>query len=371
MIGAIGVVYGDIGTSPLYALQGGASAREHGMRARRRRTCYGLLSLVFWALIVVVTLKYVVLIMRADNNGEGGILALLALASRGTARERPARAGGWSALGIFGAAMFYGDGMITPAISVLSARRGARGRRRRRCTAFVVPVTLRDPDRGCSRIQRRGTARGGRASSGRSRWSGSWRSRCSGVAQHRAQPGRAGGAQPAPRAALRRATTRAPRFLALGAVVLARHRRRGALRRHGPLRHSGRSASPGSRFVMPALLLNYFGQGALLLARPGGGQEPVLPAGAAVGAAPAGRRSPTCATVIASQAVISGAFSLTRQAIQLGYLPAPRHPAHLRARDRPDLRALHQLDAVRRGRPAGASASGSSEQRWPAPTASR
>src|SRR5262249_9365143 len=138
VVGAIGVVYGDIGTSPLYMLRT-AFTGEHGL-AMTAENVYGVLSVVFWALIIVVTLKYITLIMRADNNGEGGILALTALVSRGIAKQERRR---WwlVGFGIFGAAMFYGDGMITPAISVLSAVEGleiaAPG-----LTHWVVPVTL-------------------------------------------------------------------------------------------------------------------------------------------------------------------------------------------------------------------------------------
>ena len=121
IVGAIGVVYGDIGTSPLYVLR--AAFTGEGALDMTPANVYGVLSVVFWVLVIVVTLKYIMLIMRADNNGEGGILALTALVSRGVARQERRR---WwlVGFGIFGAAMFYGDGMITPAISVLSAVEG-------------------------------------------------------------------------------------------------------------------------------------------------------------------------------------------------------------------------------------------------------
>ena len=138
VVGAIGVVYGDIGTSPLYMLRTAFSGPD-GL-AVNPINVYGVLSVVFWALVIIVTLKYITLIMRADNNGEGGILALTALVSRGVARQERRR---WwlVGFGIFGAAMFYGDGMITPAISVLSAVEGLE------VVApalhpFIVPVTL-------------------------------------------------------------------------------------------------------------------------------------------------------------------------------------------------------------------------------------
>jgi KUP system potassium uptake protein len=138
IVGAIGVVYGDIGTSPLYMLKT-AFGGPHGL-AVTPENVYGILSVVFWALVVVVTLKYIALIMRADNNGEGGILALTALVSRGLAQQGRRR---WwlVGFGIFGAAMFYGDGMITPAISVLSAVEGLEVVTPA-LHPFVVPVTL-------------------------------------------------------------------------------------------------------------------------------------------------------------------------------------------------------------------------------------
>jgi KUP system potassium uptake protein len=153
MVGAIGVVYGDIGTSPLYMLKT-AFHGEHAL-ALTTGNVFGVLSVVFWALVIVVTLKYITLILRADNNGEGGILALTALVSRGLAKQERRR---WwlVGFGIFGAAMFYGDGMITPAISVLSAVEGieiiAPGLHQ-----YIVPVTLCIIV-GLFMIQRRGTA---------------------------------------------------------------------------------------------------------------------------------------------------------------------------------------------------------------------
>src|SRR5512140_2860254 len=157
VLGAIGVVYGDVGTSPLYTMRV-VFTGEHGLPLTQANV-YGLLSIVFWALVIIVTLKYVTLIMRADNRGEGGILALTALVSRGV--EHQSRLRWWLVgLGIFGAAMFYGDGMITPAITVLGAVEGlevmAPG-----LGHFIVPLALAIVI-GLFSIQKRGTASVGR-----------------------------------------------------------------------------------------------------------------------------------------------------------------------------------------------------------------
>jgi KUP system potassium uptake protein len=312
MVGAIGVVYGDIGTSPLYMLKTAFSG-EHAL-ALTTGNVFGVLSVVFWALVIVVTLKYVTLILRADNNGEGGILALTALVSRGLARHERRR---WwlVGFGIFGAAMFYGDGMITPAISVLSAVEGieilAPG-----LHEFVVPITL-VIIAILFLIQRRGTASVG-AFFGPVMCIyfvviallGGWQ-----VVQ---RPGILAAINPvfaveffanAPVAA----------FLSLGAVVLAVT---GTEALYADMGHFGRSPIRRAwlAFVMPALVINYFGQGALLLADPAAVKNPFYLL------APDWALIPlvilaTCATVIASQAVISGAFSLTRAAIQMGYCP--------------------------------------------------
>jgi KUP system potassium uptake protein len=312
MVGAIGVVYGDIGTSPLYTIRevfGGA----HAM-ALTPANVLGLLSLVFWALVIVVTLKYVVLIMRADNNGEGGILTLTALVSRGLERQSTLR--WWMVgFGIFGAAMFFGDAMITPAISVLSAVEGlevvAPG-----LHPFVVPITVLIMI-ALFAIQKHGTGSVGAL----------FGPIC---ALWFVVIAVLGGIQivdnPAVLAALSPhyafyfvVDHPVATFLALGAVVLAVT---GTEALYADMGHFG--ASPIRRawvaFVMPALVLNYFGQGALLLAQPEAIKNPfyllapswfVLPLVVLA----------TCATVIASQAVISGAFSIARQAVQMGYCP--------------------------------------------------
>ena len=312
VIGAIGVVYGDIGTSPLYTLR----EAFHGAHSLPLTSAnvLGVLSVIFWALMIIVTLKYVTLVLRADNRGEGGVLALTALVSRGL-EGQPRRRWWLVGFGIFGAAMFYGDGMITPAISVLSAVEGlevmAPG-----LHEYVVPTTLAILV-ALFAIQRHGTGRVGAffgpvmciwfvaiAALG-----------ISGVAR---QPGVLEALNPKYALAF---FVDSPRlsFLALGAIVLAVT---GTEALYADMGHFGKS--PIRRawvlFVMPALVLNYFGQGALILADPAAVKNPFYLL------APAWALLPlvvlaTCATVIASQAVISGAFSLTRQAIQMGYCP--------------------------------------------------
>ena len=312
VIGAIGIVYGDIGTSPLYTMRT-AFTGDHGL-ALTTGNVYGVLSVVFWSLVVLVTLKYITLIMRADNNGEGGILALTALVSRGLPREQRKR---WwlVGFGIFGAAMFYGDGMITPAISVLSAVEGLEILAPA-LHPFVVPVTL------CIivalfMIQRHGTASVGL-------FFGPvmcvWFVTIAllGVLQIIEAPAILLALNPL-YAYQFFATTPVAAFLAMGAVVLAVT---GTEALYADMGHFGRT--PIRRawllFVMPALVLNYFGQGALILSDATSIRNPFYLL------APSWALLPmvilaTCATVIASQAVISGAFSLTRAAIQMGYCP--------------------------------------------------
>ena len=345
VLGAVGVVYGDIGTSPLYTMRevfGG-----HHPLAFTPENVYGLLSVIFWALVVVVTLKYVVLIMRADNRGEGGILALTALVSRGT--ENQARLRWWLVgLGIFGSAMFFGDAMITPAISVLSAVEGLEV-----ITPllhpFIVPVTLVILIALFS-IQKRGTGSVGVL----------FGPICLvwfvviaalGVAQIIENPAVLKALSPH-YAAVFVADNPVAAFLALGAVVLAVT---GTEALYADMGHFG--ASPIRRawllFVMPALVLNYFGQGALLLANPAAIKNPFYLLAPQWGLLPLVILA-TCATVIASQAVISGAFSLDAAGDPDGLLPTHQDPAHLAPGDRADLRAVHQLDAADRGDPAGA-----------------
>jgi KUP system potassium uptake protein len=312
VVGAIGVVYGDIGTSPLYTLRE-AFHGVHGLPLTAANVL-GVLSVIFWALVIVVTFKYVTLILRADNNGEGGVLALTALVSRGLT-DNPRRRWWLVGFGIFGAAMFYGDGMITPAISVLSAVEGlevmAPGMHE-----FVVPVTLVILV-GLFAIQRHGTGRVG-ALFGPVMCVWFVVIAILGVIGVGREPRVLVALNPYYAAEFFIGSPLAS-FLALGAIVLAVT---GTEALYADMGHFGKS--PIRRawilFVMPALVLNYFGQGALILADPEAVKNPFFLL------APSWALPPlvvlaTCATVIASQAVISGAFSLTRQAIQMGYCP--------------------------------------------------
>jgi KUP system potassium uptake protein len=312
VIGAIGVVYGDIGTSPLYTLRQ-CFTGIHSL-ALAPENVLGVLSIIFWALMIVVTLKYVTLIMRADNRGEGGILALTALVSRGL--ERQDRLRWWLVgFGIFGAAMFYGDGMITPAISVLGAVEGLE------IIApplhpFIVPVTLVIII-ALFAIQRRGTASVG-ILFGPVMCVWFVVIAALGLTEVARNPDVLRAVNPAYAIKFVAASPKIA-FLALGAVVLAVT---GTEALYADMGHFG--AAPIRRawllFVMPALVINYFGQGALLLADPAAIKNPFYLL------APQWALIPlvilaTCAAVIASQAVISGAFSLTRAAIQMGYCP--------------------------------------------------
>jgi len=273
----------------------------------------GILSVVFWAIMIVVTLKYVTLIMRADNRGEGGIMALTALASRGLENRRTR----WwvVGLGIFGAAMFYGDGMITPAISVLSAVEGLEITAPM-LTPYVVPVTMVILV-GLFSIQRHGTARVGRLFGP---------VMCVWFVTLAALGAMEIATSPAVLTALNPAYavgflvgSPVAAFLALGAVVLAVT---GTEALYADMGHFG--ATPIRRawlfFVLPALVLNYFGQGALIMHDAAAVKNPFYLLAPGWALLPMVLLS-TCATVIASQAVISGAFSLTRQAIQMGYCP--------------------------------------------------
>ncbi len=311
VIGAIGVVFGDIGTSPLYTLRESFTG-PHGLRLTPDNVL-GILSVVFWAIMIVVTLKYVTLIMRADNRGEGGIMALTALASRGLENSRMR----WwvVGLGIFGAAMFYGDGMITPAISVLSAVEGLEITAPI-LTSYVVPLTLVILI-GLFSIQRHGTARVGRLFGP---------VMCVwfviigvlGAMEIVTSPSVLAALSPM-FAVEFLVSNPVAAFLALGAVVLAVT---GTEALYADMGHFG--VTPIRRawifFVLPALVLNYFGQGALIIHDAAAIKNPFYLLAPAWALLPMVLLS-TFATVIASQAVISGAFSLTRQAIQMGYCP--------------------------------------------------
>jgi KUP system potassium uptake protein len=310
ILGALGVVFGDIGTSPLYTLQQCLGETRdvtlHGIM--------GILSLIVWSLIAVVTLKYVLVVMRADNRGEGGILALTALALRGVPAGGKLAAVVLAA-GMAGAALFYGDGVITPAISVLSAVEGlkviAPG-----LEPFVLPITVLLLIILFA-VQSHGTAAVGRYFGPITAvWFAALAA--AGAYQLWLNPETLGALNPAWGIEL---LYRHPwkGFVLLGAVVLAVT---GAEALYADMGHFGRK--PINRawlyLVFPALLLNYFGQGAHLLADPSAADSPfyrLYPGWALIPMVILA----SAATIIASQAVISGAFSMTSQAVQLGYLP--------------------------------------------------
>ena len=312
LVGAMGIVYGDIGTSPLYTMRQ-VFTGEHALSLTPANVL-GILSIVFWSLIVVVTLKYITLMMSADNRGEGGILALTALVSRGL-EEHPDLRWWLVGFGIFGAAMFYGDGMITPAISVLGAVEGLEIVAPQ-LHPFVVPAAIVILV-ALFAIQKRGTARVG-SYFGPIMCLWFLALAVLGLVQIMNEPTVISAINPWYAVKFVAANPTAA-FLSLGAVVLAVT---GAEALYADMGHFG--ASPIRRawifFVFPALVLNYFGQGALLLADPAAVKNPFYLL------APSWALIPlvilaTCAAVIASQAVISGAFSLTRAAIQMGYCP--------------------------------------------------
>ena len=323
MVGAIGVVFGDIGTSPLYALKEVFSS-AHPMPLDEANLL-GALSLIFWTLAVVVTAKYLVLIMRADNHGEGGILALLALVVRLTRRNRRLRYV-LGLLGVFGATLFYGDAVITPAISVLSAVEGLEVIAPQ-LHPFVVPVSLTVLI-GLFVIQAFGT---GRVGAFFGPMTALWFLTIGalGALSIVETPSVLAAVQPS-YAYHFFADHPLISFIALGAVVLAVT---GTEALYADMGHFGRGPIRVAWvcIVWPALLLNYFGQGALLLRQPAAVENPFYLLAPGWFLAPLVVLA-TCATVIASQAVISGAFSLTQQAIQLGLLPRMRI-AHTSARE--------------------------------------
>ena len=340
-LGALGVVYGDIGTSPLYALKGATTIAGGG--AADSGTVLGVLSLIFWSMFIVITLKYVVLILRSDNAGEGGILSLLALVQQklGTSSAWALRFGAVAALGT---ALFYCDGMITPAISVLSRRRGPRGPEPE-FERMVLPVTLTDHSGAVRAAEARHRAR------------------------RRAVRADHGGLVRDARRARHHQIARAPEVLAalfpgyalallaqhpavalaiLGAVFLVLT---GGEALYADMGHFGKQPVRLAWFalVWPALLLNYFGQGALMLDVTRGRSNPFFGL-ASASALPLLVLLATAATVIASQATISGAFSLTRQAVQLDLLPRVQILPDVARRARPDLRAGREPRSVPRRR---------------------
>jgi len=311
-LGALGVVYGDIGTSPLYAMAECFDAK-HGLIPNAQNVM-GILSLISWSLLLVVSLKYVWFMLRADNNGEGGILALMALAMRHTARQR----GQFSIfilLGITGAALFYGDGFLTPAISVLSAVEGLK-LIDPAFSHYVLPITLLIIV-GLFAIQRHGTG-------GVGKFFGPimvlWFAVLGAMGAINVAHDPAILAAISPVYAWRFFNAQpAIAFFSLGAVVLVIT---GAEAIYADMGHFGRRPIQIGWFglALPGLLLNYFGQGALIL------RNPEAAANTFYLMTPPGLLIPmvilaTAATVIASQALISGVFSMTKQAITLGYVP--------------------------------------------------
>ena len=312
---ALGVVFGDIGTSPLYAFQVALTGLGHP--APTAAEVRGLVSLILWALMVMVSLKYVVFVLRADNDGEGGILALLSLVASDQI-AKGARLSVLVLLGVIGASLLYGDGVITPAISVLSAMEGLK------LVApafehFILPATIVVLI-GLFVIQRHGTERIGKLFGpimvvwfvviG-----------ALGAANIFAAPAILGAVNPLQAARFLAADPKVS-FVVIGAVFLALT---GGEALYADMGHVGASAIRRAWFglVLPALLLNYFGQGALILADPSAIDNPFYKL------APSWALIPmlvlaTAATIIASQALVSGVFSLTRQAMQMGLCPRAR-----------------------------------------------
>jgi KUP system potassium uptake protein len=311
VFGALGVVYGDIGTSPLYAIKECFSG-SHALPIDSEHVL-GVLSLIFWAIMIVVSLKYVTFILRADNKGEGGSLALLALVSRITGNSRISA---WIVvLGIFAAALFYGDSIITPAISVLSAVEGLEVVTPA-LKEWVMPISLTILV-GLFVIQRHGTALLGRLFGPvMCLWFGTLA--VLGLIEIAANPQVLAAIDP--RHGFNFMQSEGWKgYLVLGSVVLVLT---GAEALYADMGHFGAKPIRVAWFllVLPALLLNYFGQGALLLTDPGAIENPFYRLAPEWGLLPLVVLS-TMATIIASQAVISGAYSVTRQAIQLGFLP--------------------------------------------------
>ena len=315
-LAALGVVYGDIGTSPLYAMRE-AFLGTHAIPVSPGNVL-GVLSLVFWSLIIVVTIKYHVVIIRADNKGEGGVLALMALVngSRLARGLSPRRI--MIILGIFGSALLYADGALTPAISVLSAVEGLQIATPALAT-WVIPITLAILI-GLFLLQSRGTARIG-AVFGPVMVVWFLTLGVLGLSEIVARPGVLAAVSPYYAVHFFADDVRRG-FTVLGAVFLVVT---GGEALYADLGHFGHRAIQIAWFsvALPCLLLNYFGQGALLL------RDPVAVENPFYHLAPRWALYPlialaTAATIIASQAVISGAFSLTRQAVQLGYSPRLR-----------------------------------------------
>jgi len=313
-LGALGVVYGDIGTSPLYALK---EVFHAGHVAATPDNILGVLSLIFWTMTIIVSLKYVLLILRADNNGEGGLIAMLALATTAV-KDKPRTRSVLMTIGLFGTAIFYGDGVITPAVSVLSAVEGLEVAAPA-LHNWVIPITL-VVITGLFSVQRFGTG-------GIGKFFGPitlvwfivlvllglphiWANPAVLVALNPWYAAQFFIQQPV------------VAFVGLGAVVLCVT---GGEALYADMGHFGKQPIRIAwyAFVMPSLVVNYFGQGAMLLQNPSAVENPLFLM------APEWARLPlvflaTAATVIASQALISAAFSVTKQAVQLGLLPRMR-----------------------------------------------
>jgi KUP system potassium uptake protein len=311
-LAALGVVYGDIGTSPLYTMKE-VFAGNHPIPLTPENVL-GILSLILWSLIVIVSIKYVIFIMRADNRGEGGIMALIALALM-DAKGNPRRQKMIMLTGILGAGMFYGDGVVTPAISVLSAVEGLEVATPA-FRPFIIPITLLVLF-FLFFVQRKGTTSIGALFGPLMLL---WFSTLAilGLYNLMANPGVLKALNPAYGIHFL-FENRSIAIVAMGAVVLSVT---GAEALYADMGHFGRRPIQLAwfSFVLPALILNYFGQGALLLADPATVQNPFYHLAPDWALYPLVALS-TVATVIASQAVISGAFSVTRQAMQLGFVP--------------------------------------------------
>jgi KUP system potassium uptake protein len=310
-LGAIGVVYGDIGTSVLYAMK---EVFGSGHVEFTPDNIYGILSIFFWTLTVIVSIKYVALVLRADNHGEGGLVAMLALASMAV-KDRPVLRQRMLIVGIFGTCLFYGDGVITPAISVLSAVEGLEVVSPA-FKKYVIPLTIVILF-GLFAVQKRGT-------SGIGKFFGPitvvWFAAIAALGvYHIAEHPEIMWAISPHYAVMFMVNEPAITFLILGAVVLCVT---GGEALYADMGHFGKKPIRIAWFfvVMPALTLNYFGQGALLLSDPSAVSNPFF------NMAPDWLLVPlvglaTAATVIASQALISGAFSVTKQVVQMGFLP--------------------------------------------------
>ena len=311
-LAALGIVFGDIGTSPLYAVKE-TFAPHHGIPLETPAILGGL-STIFWALMIVVSLKYVMLIMRADNRGEGGIMALIALATKAI-KKHPRWRPPLLMIGVFGASLFYGDAVLTPAISVLSAVEGLEVGTRA-FKPYVVPIAV-GVLVALFALQAKGTAAVGRLFGPVTML---WfvAIGAAGIYGIVREPHILEALNPW-YALVFLTSHGTASFVVLGSVVLAVT---GAEALYADMGHFGKGPVRIAWFslVAPALVLNYFGQGALLMLDPKAAENPfylLLPGWALYPMVALA----TAATVIASQAVISGAYSMTKQAVQLGFLP--------------------------------------------------